>query len=66
MGNQHSEVLDSLLVRLPDGHRITRRSGFESDRKKDHFLVGIGSRDLESIDRRINDAYIGSPRFKYQ
>src|SRR5580704_17733607 len=66
MGNQRREILDSLLASQPDGHRVTRRCGFESDRKKDNFLVGISSRDLESIDRRVHDADIGSPRFEHK
>jgi len=66
MGDQHGEVLDSLLMSLPDGHRVTGRRRFKSDRKKDDFLIGISPRDLESIDWRVDDSNIGSPRFKHE
>ena len=66
MGDQDREIVDALFLRLPDGHGVARRGRFEADGEKDNLLVGIGARDFQGIDRRINDAHVRSARFQDQ
>ena len=57
------EIFDAFAPRLPYRHGVGRRRSFESHGKKYYLLVGIGFCDLQTIERRIDDAHVGALGF---
>ena len=43
-------------------HGIGGRGGLKTDRKEDHLLIGIGLRQLDRIQRRVDYAHVPTPR----
>ncbi len=60
MRHQDGNVLHAFLLRAANQHRISGRSCFKADRKKDHLLAGIASRNFQAIERGIDNAHIAA------
>ena len=56
------EVLDAIVIGLPDGHGVRGRGGFESDGEEDDLLLRIRFGELEGIERRVDDAHVARLR----
>ena len=50
------KVLHAVVIRLPHGHGVGWRSGFETHGEEHNLLVRIRFGQLERIERRVNDA----------
>lgn len=60
VGHQKTEVLDAQLARLIDRHGVGRRGRLEADAEEHHFPVGVLLSDVQSVQRRVHDAYVAA------
>ena len=60
VADQQAEVLDAELLGLVDRHRVGRRGGLEADAEEDHLLVGVVPREVERVERRVDDAHVAA------
>ena len=56
------EVRHAQLARPPHRHRVRRRRRLEADREEDDLLIGILDRELERVERRVDDAHVPAAR----
>ena len=49
-----------------DRHRVRRRGRFEADGEEDDLAVGIGRRDPNRVQRRVDDPHVGAAGFQAQ
>ncbi len=61
VGHEDAEVLDPELPRPPHRHGIGRRRRLESNGEEDDLLVGICSRQLDRVERGVDDADLAAP-----
>ncbi len=60
MGNQDAEVLNLFARGLKNRHGIRRSRRLEAHREKDHLLVGMRPRQLQSVQWGINNPHVGA------
>src|SRR5664280_2855884 len=62
MGNQDGNVFHAFLLRSPYQHGVRGRGGLGTDGEEDDLLIGIGARNLQAIQRRVNNANVAALR----
>ena len=60
--DEQREVGDALALRPERGHGVGRRRGLEADGEEDDLASGIAARDVERVERRVDDADIAAVR----
>ena len=63
---ERGEVLDALGPRAQQRDRGRRRRRLEADREEDHLAVGVATRELERVERRIDHAHVGTARLRLE
>ena len=62
--HQNRNVVDAFEPRAMHQHGVRRGGGLEADGEEDDLALGMGARDLEAVERRIDDAYVGALRLE--
>jgi len=60
---QQREIADALALGLQYRHGSARHCGLEAEGEEDDLLVRVVARDLQRVERRIDDAHVGPVRF---
>jgi len=60
---QQREIAGSLALGLQYRHGSARHCGLEAEGEEDDLLVRVVARDLQRVERRIDDAHVGPVRF---
>ena len=66
MRDQDAEIRQSPSSRQRDGHGIGGRGRLETDREEDNLPAGVGGRESDGVERRINDPDVAPPRLQLQ